>query len=262
MFMLSLFRSKSLNVWQDLVLFLVLRDLRVRYRGSFFGYLWSMMNPLLYMAILSFVFSHLLRFQIDNFPLFILSGILVWNLFQQSIVIGAHSVIQNGALLKKVKVPAILFPVASVCSVLINFILALIPYVLIGALTGLQFSKWFFFLPVILIPFLGFILGLVLLVASLNVRYQDIGHMMDPLLTMCFYATPIIYPLSMLPEKYQKLLFFNPIAHYVSQMRHVLFDGVAPGLINITIIYVLALISLLAGGLVFVWNRDQFIYSL
>lgn len=107
------------------------------------------MNPMLYMAILSFVFSHLMRFQVENYAAFVLSGIMIWNLFSQSLGIGVNSILANGSLLRKVRVPAALFPAASVFSVLINFILALIPFIIVSLFPGVNLTpkvrKWKFF---------------------------------------------------------------------------------------------------------------------
>ena len=255
-------RNREARIWLDLVLLLVQRDLRVRYRGSFLGYIWSMMNPLLYMVILTFVFRHLMRFEVKNLALFILSGILGWNLFQQSLVIGVNSIVANGALLRKVKVPSTLFPAASVCSVLVNFLLALAPYLIIAIATGGPLTAWVLALPIVLIPYLAFIFGLVLLVASLNVTYRDVGHVLEPLLTMAFYATPIVYPADRLPGVYRRILDFNPLTHFLALIRNCLYDGQPPSLITLGIVCLLALVSLGIGAVVYRKNRGQFIYNL
>ena len=252
----------AMRTWLDLVILLVQRDLRVRYRGSFLGYLWSMMNPLLYMVILTFVFNHLMRFKVENYAVFILSGILIWNLFLQSLMIGVNSILANGALLRKVKVPATLFPAASVCSVLVNFVLALGPYLLIALFSGVKLTSSILMLPVILLPYLLFIFGLVLLVSSLNVRFRDIGHVMEPLLTMTFYATPVLYPIDMLPDFYRMIISLNPMTHYVADLRQVLFEGHWPHFQQIGLIYAMAAASLALGAFVYRKSRDGFIYNL
>ena len=159
-------RRKAVGQWQDLIVLLVQRDLRVRYRGSFLGYLWSMMNPLLYMTILAFVFSHVTKFEVPHYPAFILSGQLCWNLFQQGMVMGTNSILANGPLLRKVKVPAALFPAVSVTSVFVNFLLALVPYAIVAVVTGVPFSPWVFALPIVIFPYLLFIYGLALTVGD------------------------------------------------------------------------------------------------
>lgn len=254
-------RRAQAGRWLQLVRLLVFRDLRVRYRGSVLGYLWSMMNPLLYMTILSFVFSHLMKFNQQNFPMFLLSGILGWNLFAQSIGIGVNSIVANGPLLKKVKVPATIFPAASVASCLVNFTLALIPFVIIGLATGLSFSPWILTLPVILVPYMLFAFGVTLLVASLNVSFRDVGHTLEPILQIVFYGTPIIYPMTSLPERYLPMAKLNPLAHFITQIRRVMYEGLPPEISEIAILYALAGLALVVGGLVYRRLRHGFVYN-
>lgn len=253
---------KAAEQWRDLIVLLVQRDLRVRYRGSFLGYLWSMMNPLLYMTILSFVFSHVVNFKIEHYAAFILSGQLTWNLFQQGMVMGTNSILANGALLRKVKVPAALFPAVSVTSVFVNFVLALVPYAIVAAVSGVTLSWWVLSLPLVVIPYLLFIYGLALTVGTINIRFRDVGHVMEPLLTIGYFATPIMYPVSQLPPEYQKLLFLNPVVIFVTQMRRVMFDGLPPDATQLAAIYVLSAASFALGVVVYRKNRDGFIYNL
>jgi ABC-2 type transport system permease protein len=248
--------------WKDLVLLLVQRDLRVRYRGSILGYLWSMMNPLLTMIILTFVFSQLMRFKVENFAMFILSGILTWNVFHQGLSIGVNSILANCGLLRKVNVPAAIFPLASVASVLVNFLLALVPFSIVAAVTGLKITLWILMLPIYLVPLLVFTYGCGLTLASLNVKYRDVSHLLDPVLTMVFYATPIIYPVSVLPEKYSNILMVNPMSHFVELMRSALYTGTAPNVTSLYIVYGLAIAVLVMGLFTYRTNRDKFIYHL
>lgn len=254
-------RRAQIERWVHLVRLLVSRDLRVRYRGSVLGYLWSMMNPLLYMSILSFVFSHLMKFNLHNFPMFILSGILAWNLFAQSVGIGVNSIVANGSLLKKVRVPATIFPAASVGSCVVNFALALIPFTIIGLITGLQFTPWILTLPIILLPFVLFAFGAALFVSSLNVNFRDVGHTLEPILQIVFYATPIIYPLQSLPERYRGLAQLNPLAHFVTQLRRIMYDGLPPEPAKVALLYALAALALVIGGVVYKRLRNGFVYN-
>ena len=245
----------------NLLWLLVLRDLRVRYRGSLLGYLWSMMNPLLFMAVLSFVFSHLMRFKsIENFSAFLLSGILVWNLFGQSVGAGVNSIVANGALLRKVKVPIMVFPAAVVGSVFINFCLALIPYFFLAMWGGVKPTIWLLSLPFLLLPFVVFTYGITVFVASLNVRFRDVGHVMEPALQILFYATPIVYPLSILPEKYHVFAWLNPITPFVTNARAVLYEGGAPAFGSVAVTYGLAVVALMLGASVYRKMRYTFVY--
>lgn len=255
-------RAHAARTWLDLVLLLVQRDLRVRYRGSVLGYLWSMANPMLYMTILSFVFAHLVRFKVEHYAAFILSGILGWNLFQQSLAIGVNSVVGNGALLRKVKVPATIFPASSVGSVVVNFLLALGPYVVIALVSGVKLTGWFLLLPFVVLPYLLFIFGIVLFLCTLNVSFRDVGHVLEPLLTMIFYATPVFYPLDQLPDPYRGIIQLNPLTHFIGEIRRVIFFGEPPAPDVYALLWAMAALSLVLGTLVYRKSRDQFVYNL
>lgn len=255
-------KHSRFRTWLDLTLLLVTRDLRVRYRGSFLGYLWSMMNPMLYMAILTFVFSHLMKVQIENFAAFVLSGIMIWNMFSQSLSIGVNSIVANGSLLRKVRVPAALFPAASVLSVLVNFFLALGPYLLVSLFMGVHISSWILILPFVLTPYVLFIYGIALFLGTLNVRFRDIGHVLEPLLLMIFYGSPVIYQTSQLPEEYQVYASLNPIAQFLEQIRSIMFFGIAPKAEGFFTMCILATISLTMGLITYRSQRDKFIYHL
>lgn len=250
------------HTWVDLVTLLVQRDLRVRYRGSVLGYCWSMLNPLLYMIILSLVFSHVVRIKMDAFAIFVLSGIMGWNLFQQSIGIGINSIVANGHLLKKVPIPAFLFPAASVLGVLVNFFLSFIPFLLVCAFLSRAPTLALIALPVVVLPYLCFIFGIVLALSSINVRFRDVGHSMEPILQILFYATPIVYPLSSIPEKYHIFFKLNPLTHFVGALRSILFDNQVPSASVVAILYVLAAAAVCLGVLIHRKLRDQFIYNL
>jgi ABC-type polysaccharide/polyol phosphate export permease len=254
--------QRKITIWIELISLLVARDLRVRYRGSFFGYLWSMANPLFYMIILSFVFSHVMKFKIPNFPLFILSGVLAWNLFHQSLAIGVNSIIANGSLLKKVQVPAAIFPASSVASVFVNFCLAIVPFFLLSIYYTHRVSGAILFLPICLLPFLAFILGVVLAISSLNVSFRDIGHILEPVLQAVFYATPIVYPAEQLPSNVKEWLDLNPMTHFIGAFRQILFEQSVPPQKEFFLLFALACLSLLVGTVIFQKRRHRFIYEL
>lgn len=253
--------KRRLRVLFDLILLLVQKDLRVRYRGSILGYVWSMLNPLLYMAVLSVVFSYVLKFKIDNYPVFILTGIITWNLFHQSLMQGVNSIVANGGLIRKVKVSVSLFPSATVASVLVHFLLSLVAFLLICIFTKFSPQLSWFFLPIVLIPFVLFVWGVTLAFASLNVFFRDVGHLLDPALQLLFYGTPVIYPLSVLPEKFAFIVKLNPLTHFVSSFRDVLYRGVIPSLSQIGILCLLAGVSMVVGVCIYRSLRGRFVYQ-
>ncbi len=248
--------------WVDLILLLVQRDLRVRYRASILGYVWSMLNPLLYMAILTLVFSHVVKVKSDSYALFILSGIMVWNLMQQSLIIGMNSIVSSGHLLKKVSIPGFLFPTASLFGVIINFILSFIPFIIISMFLKSWPTATLLLVPFLLIVFVAFIWGLTMCMACMNVRYRDIGHAMEPAMQMLFYATPIVYPADVIPERWRFIVELNPIAHFLSAFRGLMISGTVPALSEILIMVMLALVSCVLGLLVYRKTNEFFVYYL
>jgi ABC-type polysaccharide/polyol phosphate export permease len=248
--------------WLDLLQLLVLRDLRVRYRGSVLGYFWSMLNPLLYMIILTLVFSHVVKVKTDTYALFILSGIMGWNLFHQSISIGMNSIISSGHLLKKVSIPGILFPTSSLAGVLVNFVLSLLPFLVISLLLKNPLSWTMLLLPLFLIPYLAFVWGIVVTIACINVKYRDVGHAMEPILQMLFYATPVVYPLDIIPERWRFILELNPISHFLSALRGLLIGQQLPSIRDLGLLLTLSLVSAMIGLYTYRKSRGEFIYNL
>jgi ABC-2 type transport system permease protein len=259
-FLASRINKRKIRTTFDLVILLVQRDLRVRYRGSVLGYFWSMMNPLLTMLILWAVFSHLMKYQMPNFSLFLLSGILTWNFFLQSLSIGVNSILHSGGLLKKVSTPAFIFPLATVASCLVNFFLALVPFVIISLILQQPLRLSLISLPMVWLPYILFTFGCALALASINVIYRDVAHVIDPLLQITFYATPVIYPIEAIPEKYRYLLQFNPLNHFVSASRKVLYESEVPSLRTFGVLMAMALVALTIGLTIYRAKRAKFIY--
>ena len=251
----------SIN-WFHLVSLMVKRDLKVRYRGSLLGYAWSMLNPLISMLILATIFSHVVRIETRSYPLFVLSGLICWNLFSQGISSGIHSIINNSYILRKVAVPSWVFPTATLSSAAMNAGLALIPYFLIAiwlrdipTLTVVQ-------IPLVFALFYLFTHGVVMALSSLNVLFRDVGHVIDPVLQIAFYGTPILYGIGSVPEKIQNLMKFNPAFHFIHAWRTAIYDHawIAPQAWLVLI--VMSGCSVFAGRLIYQRLKKEFIYSL
>ena len=210
----------------DLVAILVKRELKVKYRGSVLGYLWSMLNPLLFMVIISVVFSFLMR-GIENYNLYVLSGILFWNMVTVSLNLGTSAIVRNSSLLQKVKVPTWIFPVVPAGLGLTNFALSIVPYAVIYLISGRAMPDQLWLAPVLFVLTMAFIAGLSLGLSVLNVFFRDVSHVLEPLLTLTFYATPVIYDrhASAIPEAVRGLLLLNPFTHFIEAFRAVMFGG-------------------------------------
>lgn len=182
-------------MYRHLVANLVIRDLKVRYKNSLLGFMWSLVGPLLMMSVFWLVFSVLLRQQIRDYAVFLLVALLPWNWFQVSVAGGLHSITNNGSLINKVYFPREVLPVSIVLSELVNFLLALPVLVMVLYATGNPLTIHALWLPVIIALQLVFTLGLVFVLATANVYYRDTGVIMEVVLLAWFFLTPVFYTL-------------------------------------------------------------------
>lgn len=237
----------------SIVWMLVRRDLKVKYRGTVLGYLWSMLNPLLFMSTISVVFSHLVR-GIPNYSIFVLAGILFWNMVSITLIAGTGSLVGNAHLIQKIRVPMWVFPMVPLGSSLTNLALALIPYSIVCLVLKVGFSSQVFLLPIVLFILAVFLTGISLGLASLNVFFRDVAHVLEPVMTLLFYATPIIYDRqsASMPENISSILSLNPFVHFVEAFRSTMFPGATPiTWMQIGLLVGMAGVSLALGGFVY-----------
>ncbi|GIV97991.1 MAG: transport permease protein [Herpetosiphonaceae bacterium] len=221
-------KLRELWSYRELIGNLVARDLKARYKGSFLGYLWSLVNPLLMMAIFYVVFRVLLRTNITYFHIFLMAALLPWNFCAGAIMEGMGSIVNNAALVKKVYFPREILPLAAVLSNLINFLLALPVLFFVILLTGASLGWSALFLPVIIIMETIFLLGMALVLSSAAVFFRDTQHIMGVLMQLWFFLTPIFYALEdVVPRLAPYVRWFNPMASLVDFYRDILYGGVA-----------------------------------
>ena len=245
---------------------LVSRDIKTKYRRSVLGLLWSVLNPLLMMAVLTVIFANIIRAQITTpggYALFYLVGYLVFSFVSEATTLALTSVLGAAPLIKKVYVPKYIFPLEKCLYSMVNMLFSMIAFVIVfivfacmGRITP-QFSMLLFPLPVIYVFF--FALGLSLIVASLNIFFRDVAHLYSIFLTVWMYATPILFPVDILPVWLQSIVRFNPLTHYVSYFRKVLLYGEFPSLEENLICILFSVLFLLLGITVFRKNQDKFI---
>ena len=254
--------------YRSLVMNLVLRDLKVRYRNSVLGFVWSLLNPLLMMIVFTFVFTIIIPSgSIENFPIFLLAGLLPWQFFSNSIGMATRSVVDNAHLIKKVYFPREALPLAGVLSNLVNFLLALIVLFSLFPLFRMGVTSWVFFLPVIILIQSLFTLGLAFVLSSLNVFYRDVQHIMDTLMLIWFFLTPVFYSLEDMQPVLNKLsvnlrtliYILNPMASLIEAYRAVLYQGRAPCFMYLGMTTLIALLAFVIGFMVF--NRYSPVFS-
>ncbi len=233
--------------FRELLIELVRRDLRVRYRRSVLGVAWSLVQPLAMMAVMYVAFSELFRFQIDNYPVYALTGLLFWNFFSQSVVHAMNSLRAQAGLLLRLPVPRFAFPVAAVIGGLIHFVLALIPLLVLVWGTGHPFRPSWMFLTVSLVLAALFTIGVGLLLAPLAVRFHDVAELVQVLLGIVFFLTPIMYPMAIVPDRWTWLVRYNPLRSVLEVVRDPIYYGKVPPLAHITVAAFLAGFAFLMG---------------
>lgn len=245
--------------YQPLLRNLIVRDLKVKYRRSVLGILWSVLNPLLMMLVMTAIFSTLFKSDIPNFPVYYLTGSVIFSFFSEATNSAMGSILYSGALLKKVYIPKYIFPVEKVLFSFVNLLFSLIALVLILIITSTKVSLTVLLFPIPLLYALVFSLGVGLLLSVLAVFFRDVLHLYSVLLTAWTYFTPIFYPISILPKQYQKLFLLNPLYHYIAYFRELVMAGAVPGFRENLICIVISLIPMLLGMVIFKAKQDRFV---
>lgn len=250
---------RRLYAYRTLLQLLIDRDLKTRYRRSVLGLLWTMLNPLLTMAVMTIVFSAIFRFAVVNYPVFMLSGYIFWGFFAQS-TLGAAPIIQgNGHLIKKVALPRSIFPLAVVASSLVNLLFALPALLIIMLVTGRPIQPALLFLPISLLALVLFTAGIALFLAAATVFFNDIQHLYSVLLTLLLYLTPVMYPLAIVPQRYHWILVANPLYYLIAILRQPVYYGAVPAWDSTAIGFGAGLLSLTGGLWFFTRSENSFI---
>jgi lipopolysaccharide transport system permease protein len=247
-----LFKNKFQLV-SELTHQLTLREIKSRYKQSFLGYAWVIFNPLAQMLIMSFVFSIILRIPSLGipYPLFLFSALLPWNLFSNSLSHGVNALVENAPLIKKIYFPREIFIKSTLMAKMVDFLLASLIFVgfaIYYKVTLTWFILWV--IPIFLIQGL-FTYGLALILASINLFYRDIQHLLNLVLILWMYITPVIYPMEMVPEKYQLIFMLNPMAVIINAYRQVILGGSNPNLSSLSIALILSIFMYLFGKKIF-----------
>lgn len=248
--------------YRELLFELIKRDIKVKYRGSVLGIFWSMLNPLLTMIVLTIVFSALFKHNIKHFPVYILTGRILYQYFSDSTKSALTSISTNGSLIKKVYIPRYILTLSEICSQFIIFIISLIPLFIVMEVLG-PHVEWIDFLIVIPLFFLFFMtIGIGMFVASVTVFFRDVEHFYGVLLMIIMYMSAIFYPISIVPHKFLPIMKLNPLYYPIDTFRVIILERHFPPLSSIIIMAVLAIVYMVVG--IFIFNRlkDKFIHHI
>jgi ABC-type polysaccharide/polyol phosphate export permease len=241
---------------------LVVRDLKVRYKRSFLGFIWVMLSPLLQMVVMYVVFSQILRFSVAHYAIYLLVGILAFNLFSQSTVSAMGNLQSNAAILRKLYVPPSVFVASAIGSALVNFVFALGPLVAIAIFNGLSPSLvWLFILVPSMLTAL-FAMGIGLIVSALFVFFHDIFEIYQVLINLYYFLTPVMYPLTTLPQPLRDWEAYNPLYLYLDMTRNAVIRNALPAPETLLLAAGLSIAVLIVGWLIFTRVEDRFVYHI
>ncbi|WP_315072950.1 ABC transporter permease [uncultured Clostridium sp.] len=241
---------------------LVAKDFKTKYKRSVLGILWSFLNPLLTMIVQYIVFSTIFKSDIPNFPVYLLSGIVVFNFFTESCGMGLMSIVGNASLITKVYVPKYIYPVSRVFSSVINLLLSLIPLLIVMILTKTKINISITLVPFALVCTLIFCIGMAFILSSAMVFFRDTQFLWNIAVMLWMYATPLFYPENIIPEKFSFIFKLNPLYHFIRFIRICILNGVSPEPIVYLYCIIFSVGTLLIGAIVFKKTQDKFVLNI
>jgi lipopolysaccharide transport system permease protein len=227
---------------RDLMRELVVRDLKLRYKRSYLGVGWTLVNPLLQLLVFNFVFTKIFRAETPNFVGYLFIGITSWNWFSGGLLESTNSILVNRDLIRQPGFPAIMLPNVTVASHLIHFLLTL-PVLAILTTVGIPIGTNLFWLPVVVLVQYLLTFSLALFAASLHVTFRDTQYLLGVFLMLGFFLTPILYDLSVVPERYLRFYRLNPMSHLIDAYRAVLLRGETPDLRSLASVAALSVLQ-------------------
>ena len=238
--------------YREMLINMVRRELRGKYKGSILGFLWTFINPLLQLVVYTIVFSNIMRMGVSNYEIFLFVALIPWMFFSTSVLSGAGSIIYNQSLVTKIYFPREILPLSVVTSNFINMIYCsvIVLAVVLFYHMNLNLEVWFM-LPVIAFIEYILVIGIVLIVSALTVYFRDLEHILGIIIMAWQFLTPVMYPESFVPSQYQAILYLNTITTIIIYFRDVLYYGKIPVVENLVYAFLWSLIIFICGFLLF-----------
>jgi len=253
---------KELFIYRYALKNFVNSNLQNRYRRSTLGFLWSLLNPLFSLIILSVVFSLVYQVPIQDFGLYVFSGLIPWQMLSTSVLSGCNALVSAEAFLKKVYVPKAIFPLMITTTEVINFFFSLISLFILAIILGVRVGWVILMLPFAIFLIFLFASGIVLSVSVFTVYFRDLSHITQVVTTGAFYVTPIIYKLDLIPQQYHFYLKLNPFFYFINLFHRILYDSIFPTWEEWGISLGLAVASFLFGAYLLYKKETDIIYRL
>ncbi len=246
--------------YRHLITNMVKRNVTARYKRSALGVLWTLLDPLFTMVIMAVVFSALLARSIPGFPVFILSGLIIWNYISQATIGAMADLLHSGSLLSKVYLPKSVFAVTAAGTGLVNLIISLIPLFIFVLIFNRPITSALLFLPIALIIISLFTLGLGLFMSAFAALYADMQNVFNIFMRLVMYLSAIFYSVEHLPEQLQVFVLANPVYHMIQLFREPIYDGILPSKFSILFAVITSVVMLIIGFFVFTRLSDEYSY--
>lgn len=244
-------KCKEIYQYRHMLKTLVKQDINGRYKGSFFGFLWTLLNPLLMLFVYSLVFQFVFRTGIEHYSIYLFICLMPWNAFANTIAIGTTCVSNNASILKKVYFPREILPLAVVISNTIQYFFSAVIIFIALLVSGVGISWFALLLPVIVLIQSIFSLGIIMLLSAANVYIRDVQYIMNPVMMIWMYACPILYSISMIPERFLGIYKLNPMVAIMQGYQDILYSKTWPDFKSLGIVFLVSVIVLVIGYLVF-----------
>lgn len=248
--------------YRNLLFQMIARNIKTRYKRSVLGVLWTLLNPLLMMMVLTFVFSEVFRFSTRHYATYALAGLVLWNFFGQTTSGAMSELIWGGSLMNRIYLPRAVFAATALGTGLVNLLLSLIPLFVIMLVTGVPIRPAILFLPVPILLTAMFAMGVALFLSTLAVYFADVLEMYQIVLMAWMYLTPIIYPKDVVPARFKLLLNLNPMYHLLETFRAPLYEGWFAGPKTLAAATMVATLTLAAGWWFFARKADELAYRI
>jgi ABC-type polysaccharide/polyol phosphate export permease len=256
----ALDEARALWRYRGLVHELIVRDIKVRYKRSVLGIVWTMLAPLLNMVALTLVFSTILKQQITNYPVYFMTGAVFWAFFSQSTSSAASQTQDSNEIAKRIYIPRSVFVAAAIGVGLVNFALSIVPLVLILVVSGFPIHGTWAFVPISVVVTTLFTAGVGFFLFTFASRFSDIREMYQVIVQTWFFLTPIVYHPAIVPPKFRFVLWLNPLYYLVQTFRKPIYDGVLPSPALIGASLALSLVVFLAGWIYFSNRAERFAF--